>query len=267
MLMGQKSYRMSGDTLLAIIGGISGIVGAVGNLDWITRSVLALIGLGLITYAALRHHSHFVWRVSGAALAMFFIVWSTWRPIWEDLHKNYPAIAFQWPITFVLPSLQSASPPSGNSPDSEKTPDLPPGTDLPGPPQSKLGKALYLCPYSLFPNKSNPDEVKAQLRQDAEVLGKAVGISIVITDLPYGIREDITALDASGQDLMGFVQRITLEMSGTSQGVLVTFSETLPGTLAIFSMFPIDTNSDLAKAVASEVSTLSKIPISKCRLL
>jgi hypothetical protein len=106
------------------IGLLIAVVAAAGDMNWILRSILVLLGFGVI--------GHLAWRIPRRgtlaialkatitlALAIGLLA-VTWHAIWQDFHEQYPMVAFQLPITFGPPA--SSNPPE--SPEqTEITPD------------------------------------------------------------------------------------------------------------------------------------------------
>jgi hypothetical protein len=190
--------QLSRDALLGIIACIIGVAGVVFELGWITRILLVAAPVALTIYAARRHSGHVVLRTAAATVVAATLVAFSVRPIWEDFHKKYPNILFRWPISFSGPD-ESSTPRS-------EPPDLPP-LDLPGPPLSKWGKVLYICP---LPPKIDPGDrasAKAAILRNADIYGNALGVSFVFNDIPYGVRFDMTPKSAEGEARMAGVQR------------------------------------------------------------
>src|SRR5436190_21365909 len=90
VVMEPKRGLGTGDWI-TIIAAILGIAAVVFHLDWTTRSILVAAAIGLIVFAALRHSAHPIIRAVVAATATIIFIGLSWRPIWEDFHKEYPA--------------------------------------------------------------------------------------------------------------------------------------------------------------------------------
>lgn len=169
-------------------------------------------------------------------------------------------VAFHWPVTFTEPEMIPSQ-------EAQELPDLPPATDLPGPPQSKWGHMVFLCVRPKVTDKRDPEEIKAQFRQDAEAFGDTFGLSIVLTDISYGIRVDFTAKTPGDPAVTHSLNRFTIEERGTSKGILVTLTVELPGALAILGSIPAERNSDLTVLYTKMVTKLNGVPEDRCRVL
>jgi len=175
------------------------------------------------------------------------------------LHLYFHAkgvVTFHWPVTF--------GPPAPVAPPSEP-PDMPP-LNLPGPPLSKWGKMMYLCPYPPDVDPRNVEAAKVQIRRNAEIYGKALGVDMVLSDIPYGIRFDVTANGSDGQQRMQTAQRYTVQLERASNGIFVTFTMDFIGALAILSQVPTERNSEFEKPFDMAVEQLG-FPPGKCRML
>jgi len=163
-------------------------------------------------------------------------------------------VAFHWPITFGPPTLPA------------DPPDLPP-LNLPGPPLSKSGKVMFLCQYPSHIDPRDSEAVKAEIRRNADILGNALGLSLVFNVIPYGFRFDVTANGTEGQLRMNGFQRMTIQVEGASTGLFVTLLMELPGGLAILSMMPVERNSEITSLLAKLAAQFTGVPEDKCRLL
>jgi hypothetical protein len=258
MVFKTDKQELSRDALLGIIACIIGVAGVVFELGWISRILLVAAAVALTIYAARRHSAHLALRTVVAILVAATLVAFSARPIWEDFHKKYQRIVFRWPISFSGPD-ESSTPRS-------EPPDLPP-LDLPGPPLSKWGKILYICP---LPPKVDPDDraaAKVAMRRNADVYGNALGVSFVFNDIPYGVRFDMTANSAEGEARMAGVQRVTIQLETASQGVFVTVLMNLPGGMGILESVGVDRNSEIEKLWTKQVERIVAAPEGKCRLL
>jgi hypothetical protein len=219
----------------------------VGIVIWL--GVVALVG-----FTALRHQSHPIKRGLIAGAVVLFLVFVTWRPIWESFHKDYPRAAFNWPITLTGPAPIPAEPPG-----------MPP-LHLPGPPLSKWGKAMFICQYPAQINATDTATARAQIRRNAEIYGKALGVDIILTEIPYGIRFDVTASDAQGQQLLFPNQRYTVQLEMASNGIFVTFTLDFVGGISMLSQVSLDRDSDIAKSYVMNAEELG-FPSGTCRML
>jgi hypothetical protein len=197
-----EKQQLSRDALLGILACIVGIGGVVFELGWVTRSLLVLFVIGLTIYATRRHSAHLILRTAIAIIVILVFVGLSASPIWQDFHKKNPNVVFRWPVTF-----------GGSERTSERSdpPDMPP-LDLPGPPLSKWGKVLYICPFPPKVDAEKREALKAALRRNADIYGTALGVAFIFNEIPYGIRFDITAKNAEGETHMGGVQRVTIQL-------------------------------------------------------
>jgi hypothetical protein len=69
--------------------------------NWEIGIPITIVTIGAVIFTALRHSAHpFVRWLTALAITLFLIV-VAWRPIWQSFHKDYPEVAFQWPVTFA----------------------------------------------------------------------------------------------------------------------------------------------------------------------
>jgi hypothetical protein len=125
---------------------------------------------------------------------------------------------------------------------------------------------LYLCPYPADVDPRDAEAIKRQIRQNADIYGKALGIDFVLNDIPYGIRFDVTANGPDGHQRMQMVQRYTIQMERASSGIFVTITMDFPGGAAILGQVPAERNSEIAKISDREVEQLGFAP-GTCRML
>jgi hypothetical protein len=249
-----KEWRPSFSDLVAVCAVVLGVVMWTKPPSWEVGIPIAFITIVLVVFTAFRHQSHPFKRGLIAVAVLIFFVFIAWRPIWESFHKDYPRVAFNWPITLNAPAPVPADPP-----------DMPP-LNLPGPLLSKWGKAMFICPYPPPIDPSDVAKVKAQIRRNAEIYGKALDLDLVLNDIPYGIRFDVTANGTQGQQLLSLNQRYTVQLESASGGIFVTFTLEFMGGLAILDQFQLDRDSEIAKAYTKGAEQLGFSPGS-CRLL
>jgi hypothetical protein len=223
--------------------------------SWEWGLPVTAILVALVVFTAVRHQSHPVRRTLVAAVTILILIWAAAGPIWKSFRAEYPRAAFSWPITLNPP----APPPVA----SLSPPDMPP-TNLPGPALSKWGKVMFLCqlPENIPPQ--DPEAVLALIRRNFEIIGNATGLSMVINQITYGFRIDVTANNSEGQMRMGGLQRFTIQIERAAQGVFVTISIDI-GTLGILSMMPIDQKSQTM--FSGLVTQFTSISADKCRML
>jgi hypothetical protein len=244
------------------IGLLVAIFAAAGDMNWIERGILVLFGLGLIVDLARRipmqgRFGVLTKAVFALALASS-LLYATCGPIWEDFHKKNPNVVFHWPITFGI--SERANSLRGNPPD------MPP-LDLPGPPLSHFGKVLYICPAPPKVDSVDRDAAVAVIRRNADIYGNALGLSLVLNDIPYGVRFDLTPKNTEGESRMVGVQRVTIQLEAASQGIFVTVLMHLTGAMAMLESMGVDRDSDMEKLWTKQVEQMVSAPEGKCRLL
>jgi hypothetical protein len=249
-----EKWRPSFSDLVAVCAVVSGFIMWVKPPGWELGVPIALITIALVIFTAFRHQSHPLKRGLIASAVLIFFLSVTWHPMWESFHKDYPRLTFNWPVTL-----------NGPPPVVTEPPDMPP-LNLPGPLLSKLGKTMFICQYPPPIDPSDAAKVKAQIRRNAEIYGKALGLDLVLNEIPYGIRFDVTANDIQGQQRMGLNQRYTVQLEAASRGIFVTFTIEFIGALAILDQMPLDRDSDIAKMFINGAEQLG-FASGTCRLL
>jgi hypothetical protein len=139
--------------------------------------------------------------------------------------------------------------------------------DLPGPPLSKWGKVLYICPFPPKVSASDRDAARAAIRKSADIYGNALGVSLVFNEIPYGVRFDITSKNAEGELRMNGIQRATIQLEAATQGIFVTVSMSLIGGMAILESVGVDRDSDIEKIWSTQIEKMVGAPEGKCRLI
>jgi hypothetical protein len=226
--------------------------------NWQIAIPIVAVTIGAVIFTALRHKSHLLIRASIGGVVVVVLALVAWRPIWASFHKDYPRAAFNWPITLSPP----VSPPQASP---QNPPDMPP-TNLPGPPLSKWGNAMFMCPRP--PDVSDQDKaaIREQIRRNAEIYGKALNVDIVLSDIPYGVRIDVTARGSEGQLRLAGILRYTIQMETAPEGIFVTISMGMPGALSILGQVPMDRGSDIERTWQAQLEKLGFSP-GKCRML
>jgi hypothetical protein len=251
------TWRPTFGDIVTVLALVAAIIMWFAPPNWEIGIPVVVVSIALVAFTALRHTSHPFIRGGVAIFITALLVTVAWHPIWESFHKDYPHVAFHWPISFGVPERPTAalSDPS----------DMPP-LDLPGPPLSKLGKVLYICP---FPPKAETDRetVKAAIRRNAEIYGNAMGVDFIFNEVPYGIRFDITAKDFDGQARLNGVQRITIQLEAASKGIFATISMNLMGGMGFMEAMGLDRDSEMEKIWKSQVEKIVGVPAGSCRLL
>jgi polyferredoxin len=101
--MTKENQPLERASLEAYGGIVCGIIGAVMASWWIKTGLLALAA-ALLTHSVFRSKKTIAWQlymklgVSAILAVLLFAI--GWQPIWDDLHKQYPNITFNWPVTF-----------------------------------------------------------------------------------------------------------------------------------------------------------------------
>jgi hypothetical protein len=245
----QTKPPLERSTLEAYGGAVLGILGAIVTAWW-AKSILLACAAGLLIHAVHRSSWTIRWprwgKLAGAAAVLVILGLVGGEPIFEDFQKQHPGV-------FSTAELQDP-------------PDLPP-LDLPGPPLSKWGKAMYLCPFPPNTNTRDMAADRAELRKYADIYGRAMGVSVIFTDIPYGLRLDVTANGNEGQQRMNGVQRYTLQFEKSGRGIFVTSQIDLQGGMSVLGLMPVDPGSDVEKAWTKIVEKWVGAAEGTCRLL
>jgi hypothetical protein len=59
---------------------------------------------------------------------------------------------------------------------------------------------MFICPYPKEVDYADAQAALAQMRRNADIYGKALGFDLIISEIPYGIRFDVTARDTEGSN-------------------------------------------------------------------
>jgi len=252
-------WRPSGSDKIAVGALLAGVVMWVVPPGWQIGAPVAALVIIAVIFTAARDRAHPLIRSGAAIIVIAIFLGLVGPPLWASFHKDHPRVAFNWPITL--------NPPAAPPPVPQEPPDMPP-LNLPGPLLSKAGKAMFFCdlpaPSSVPP--PNFEEVIAEIRRNADIVGNATGLSIVPNQIPYGFRMDVTANAPEGQLRMAGLQRFTIQIERASKGLFITTSLDY-GALGILGWLLIEPNSDMAKTWAKIVEQFTGLPQSKCRLL
>jgi hypothetical protein len=250
-----KKWQPTVSDLVGIFGILVAVIVYLARPDWEIGGGLALLAVALIVFAAFRHSSHPAWRMMAAVAVMAVFVAAIWRPLWDSFHKDYPNLALQWPVTSTARPALSPNPP-----------DMPP-LNLPGPPLSQWGKALILCQRPPKVETGNRDSMIADIKRNVEIFGKATGVDIVFNEIAYGIRLDITASSTEGQMRMAGAQRATIQIEGTTAGLLVIISIEFPGGMALLDKVTVDRGSEIESAFKKLAANMTGNAEDQCRML
>lgn len=84
------------------LGIIVGIVAATAAMGWELRSILVAFAIVLVVHIARRISGGATSRLGIAVAVIAALILVTWRPIWEDFHKNFPAIGGEAALSRVI---------------------------------------------------------------------------------------------------------------------------------------------------------------------
>lgn len=256
----KETWQPTASDIITIVALVGAVIMWYVQPSWGIGAPVTIITIIVVIAAAVRHQSHPLIRIPIACAVVLVLIGVAWRPIWTSFRKDYPRAAFNWPITLNSPPLPTTGPATPTQP-----PDMPP-TNLPGPPLSRWGNAMFLCPYLPTVSDQDPAAAKALYRRNAEIYGKALNFDIVLSDIAYGIRIDVTARGSEGQVRMAGILRYTIQLESASSGIFVTISMELPGAMAILGQLPMERGSDIEKMWEGQLEQFG-FPPGQCRLL
>jgi hypothetical protein len=104
------------------------------------------------------------------------------------------------------------------------------------------------------------------MRRNADIYGKALGFDLILSEIPYGIRFDVTARDTEGQQRLLIARRYTVQLERASNGIFVTFTVDYIGAYAILAQFPLDRESETGKMWTTQTEQLG-FAHGACRML
>jgi hypothetical protein len=116
-------------------------------------------------------------------------------------------------------------------------------------------------------DQRDSEATKKEFKRNAEILGQATGMSYVLSEIPFGVRIDMTAMNPEGKRLLRGGQRFTIQIERLSNGLFVTTTIDLPGPLSMLAMMPVERNSDIEKTSVKSVSQIIGVSEDKCRLI
>jgi len=85
------------------------VIAATGDLTWIVRTLLVLIGIGLVANLAWHSRRHWMLRLAFGIVVGSILLSITWHPIWADFQTKYPQTAdtlVGWLEAITNPYLQ-----------------------------------------------------------------------------------------------------------------------------------------------------------------
>jgi hypothetical protein len=253
-----EKWRPSFGDIVTVLALVAAIIMWFAPPNWEIGIPVIIVSIALVAITALRHTSHPFVRGTAAVMVVALLVAVVSQPIWESFHKDYPNVAFRLPISF------------GGSEQRNQTlsgpPDMPP-INLPGPPLSKFGKVLYFCQFPPKVTGIDRESAKAAIRRNLEIFGNETGLTMVLSDIAYGIRYDVTAKDLEGALRMNGLNRVTIQIEVASNGLFVTLGAMMTGPLALLQEMGIERGSDTDKAYQKTVETIVGVSEGKCRLL
>jgi hypothetical protein len=250
-------WRPSFGDIVTVLALVAAIVMWLAPPNWEIGIPVVFASIVLVAFTALRHKSHPFIRGGLAIAVVALLVAVACRPIWDSFHKDYPNVAFHSPITFGAPEQPTAP---------ANPPDMPP-INLPGPPLSKFGKVLYFCQFPPKVTGIDRESAKAAIRRNLEIFGNNTGLTMVLSDIAYGIRYDVTAKDLEGALRMNGLNRVTIQIEVASNGLFVTLGAMITGPLALLQEMGIERGSDTDKLYQKTVETIVGVSEGKCRLL
>jgi len=112
--------------------------------------------------------------------------------------------------------------------------------------QSRAGKMLFTC-ASPPGDKKAFEDWKRQFKNAANVYGEATGVSILLSDIPKGVKIEMAAKTPEGQARLGAVTKVTIQAQrATDQNILVVYSWEMPSPFGQFlALMPL--NADAAE--------------------
>src|ERR1700723_3677498 len=105
--MSDKPTKISSDPwrptfgdIVAVLALVAAIIMWLAPPNWEIGISVVIVSIAVVAFTALRHSSHPLFRSAVAVLIAAFLITVGWRPIWNSFHKDYPNVAFRWPISF-----------------------------------------------------------------------------------------------------------------------------------------------------------------------
>jgi hypothetical protein len=242
-----RSIDVLGLAVAIVIAGLAQIVTPYSGPWWAAMIVAGLIGLAAAVHLAWSSVPESV-RVAIRPLI--------WKP--TGYLRTWVGILLLCLLVgggYVGSHRSPAGPPSGGQPRS--------GLAL----QSRAGKILLTCviPPS---NEKTFEERKKKFAEAVQIYGDAVGLSILLSDVPKGIKLEMTAKTSEGQMRMGDITKITIQAQRISdENVLAVYSTESPSFLGqVFAMLPLDVNAEQTKEVVKLVERLFGAMSGKCQI-
>jgi hypothetical protein len=245
---------LSRDTFIAILIGLAGIGGIVFTLDWISRSLLVLIAIGLTVYAALRHSARPTLKAISAVVVIALFIGFSWSPIWDDFNSKHPSIFVGW-ITPARPK-----------------PYLPPTPPQPPPPEvprttSTNARAIYKCTRVDVTDPKIIAKNKADLKHKLAVYADTFGLSINVLDVLGGIKIEIIPATSAGQQSLGSLTKITYEIRKIGKELLGIYTgEFVPGLAQMLSSLSLESGSENEKSIRQNIEGFAEVKMGDCKL-
>ena len=86
----------------AALGILVALIAAIADLGWELRSILVAFAVGLVAHIARRLNGGAMKRFGLAVVVIVALFLVTWRPIWEDFHKNFPRVGVEAALSRVV---------------------------------------------------------------------------------------------------------------------------------------------------------------------
>jgi len=105
-----EQWHPSFGDIVTVLALVAAIVMWFAPPNWEIGIPVIIVSIAVVAFTALRHPSHVWIRGSIAIFIIAVLLMVAWRPIWESFHKDYPHIAFLWPISFGDSERPQSSP-------------------------------------------------------------------------------------------------------------------------------------------------------------
>jgi len=93
-------WRPTFGDIVTVFALVAAIVMWFAPPNWEIGIPVIIVSIAVVAFTALRHPSRVLIRGSIAIFIIAVLLIVAWRPIWESFHKDYPHVAFRWPISF-----------------------------------------------------------------------------------------------------------------------------------------------------------------------
>src|SRR5882757_8249280 len=96
----REPWRPTFGDIVTVFALVAAIVMWFAPPNWKIGIPVIIVSIVVVAFTALHHPSRALIRGSIAILIIAVLLIVAWHPIWESFHKDYPHIAFRWPISF-----------------------------------------------------------------------------------------------------------------------------------------------------------------------